>query len=435
MDVECASAIGDYVIRLSKLEELGLFDFIRNESGIIGHHIFVDQKTLNQFMEMPSCVWKRVREVLILLFRKQDVDGNDFVTGDSDESLVICDLARRIQSENDLLSEVLVPIKDCILHLPVKIGDYTDFYSSREHATNVGTMFRGKENALQPNWLHLPVGYHGRASSVFVSGTDIVRPCGQILSNDQKPELRECELLDFELEMGCFIGGMNPPGRPISMNEADDRIFGFCLMNDWSARDIQKWEYVPLGPFGAKNFATTISPWIITKEALEPFICETSAKVQENPEPLPYLKDPNYSSYDVQLHIEIMDSEMDVPVVISKSNYRNMYWNARQQVVHHSITGCNMIAGDLLGSGTISGSTDDSLGSMLELSWKGTRQVHLRGTKKLRKFLQNGDTVIMRGWAKNTANDRVGFGSCEGRILPANTELKPGPARGSWIKK
>ena len=473
-ECECASAIGTYVIRLTELERLQLFEHIHDDDNdvcldVVGSNnvssnnrdnrkLFVHQRTLNQFMGKSSRVWKEVREVLILLFRNTcsdttkdltcaTIDRKDYSSSEFVDAFIeapslyeerILALAKKLQTcEETLFSRILIPIEDCILHLPAKIGDYTDFYSSREHATNVGIMFRGKENALQPNWLHLPVGYHGRASSVFVTGTDIVRPCGQILGKDNAlPEFKECQLLDFELEVGCFIGGPpNTPGTPVSMNEVNDRIFGFCLMNDWSARDIQKWEYVPLGPFGAKNFATTISPWIVTKEALEPYICATSACVQDNPEPLPYLKDPNYSSYDIKLTVEIQGAGMDVPVIISRSNYRNMYWNARQQLVHHSITGCNMIAGDLLGSGTISGSTDDSLGSMLELSWNGSREVKLGESGKVRKFLLDGDTVIIRGWAENDHTDRVGFGSCTGKIFPSNSKLEPGAAVGSWKVK
>lgn len=239
----------------------------------------------------------------------------------------------------------------------MNIGDYTDFYASREHATNVGTIFRGKDNALQPNWLHLPVGYHGRASSVVNSGKPVRRPCGQ-LAADAKDLTKgsvygPCRLLDYELEMGVFVGSGNELGEPIDVKEADDHIFGYVLMNDWSARDIQKFEYVPLGPFGAKNFQTSISPWIVTVDALEPFAAPTSAGTQD-PEPLPYLRDPKYGSYDIRLEVQIANDAF-APHTVARSNFRNMYWNSRQMLAHHTVTGCNMRPGDLFGSGTISG--------------------------------------------------------------------------------
>ena len=344
-----------------------------------------------------------------------------------------------IRDNPALRGAVLTPLTDCTMHLPAAIGDYTDFYSSREHATNVGIMFRGKENALQPNWLHLPVGYHGRASSVFLSGTDIVRPSGQLQKDGTYPRQGSvygpCKLLDFELEVAFFVGGPpHPPGQAISMTKAQKRIFGYCLMNDWSARDIQKWEYVPLGPFGSKNFATTISPWIVSPLALEPFKCLTSAKEQSDPEPLEYLRDPDYSLYDIQLTVDI-HTQRGTRATVTKSNFANLYWTPRQQLVHHSVTGCQMIPGDLLGSGTISGSTDDSLGSMLELSWKGEREITLGGDKReTRKFLQDGDTVIISGAGVKNGVGRVGFGMCTGKILEHGSKLVPGPGRGSWVK-
>ena len=324
-------------------------------------------------------------------------------------------------------------------------GDYTDFYSSREHATNVGTMFRPNGAPLMPNWLHLPVGYHGRASSVYLSGTDVVRPRGQ-LQKDRADPLQgsvygPCRLLDFELEMAFFVGGPPlAPGQTLSMAEAEDHIFGLVLMNDWSARDIQKWEYQPLGPFGAKNFATSISPWIVTLDALEPYRCPTSAGEQTDPVPLEYIRDPNYGSYDIALEVAIAnEAEMGVgaaPGTVCKSNFANLYWNVKQQLVHHAVTGCNMQPGDLLGSGTISGTTQDSFGSMLELCWKGTREVPLQGASNsetgepvVRKFLKDGDKVVMTGACGGKAGvGRVGFGTVEGAILPANTNDPKDPA-------
>lgn len=316
--------------------------------------------------------------------------------------------------------------------LPATIGDYTDFYSSREHATNVGTMFRGKANALQPNWLHLPVGYHGRSSTVFPTGTAVRRPCGQLQKDATDPSkgstFGACRLLDFELEMAFFVGGApNPPGSRLSMSSAQERIFGFVLMNDWSARDIQKWEYVPLGPFTAKNFATTISPWVVTSMALEEFECDTSAGVQDNPVPLDYLHDPSYKSYNVSLSVKIQGEGMDEPEIVCKSNFANLYWNARQQLIHHAVTGCVMKAGDLLASGTISGKDQTAFGSMLELSWKGSREVTLGETGEVRKFLKDGDTVVMEGFACGEEGGRVGFGPCSGKILPALIEVPAPP--------
>jgi len=306
------------------------------------------------------------------------------------------------------------------MNLPASIQDYTDFYSSREHATNVGTMFRDPANALNPNWTRLPVGYHGRSSSIFVSGHEVTRPCGQLQINptdaSEGSNYGPSRLLDFELEVAFFVGGKpNPHGERLTMERSSERIFGFVLMNDWSARDIQKFEYVPLGPFGSKNFATTISPWIITTMALEKYKCATSYEIQE-PIPLEYLQDKDYSSYDIELEIAIMGENMKEPVKVSKSNLRNLYWNAKQQLTHHSVTGCIMNPGDLLASGTISGSSAESLGSMLELSWKGTREVKLGS--EVRKFLKDGDTVIMTGFAQKEGLGRVGFGCCSGKVSP-----------------
>jgi fumarylacetoacetase len=303
--------------------------------------------------------------------------------------------------------------------LPARIGDYTDFYSSREHATNVGTMFRGKENALMPNWLHLPVGYHGRASSIVVSGTDLHRPHGQSKADDAAaPSFGPSKMIDFELEMGYFVGPGNELGRRIPAGEALEHIFGLVLVNDWSARDIQKWEYVPLGPFLAKNFGTSISPWVVTLDALEPF--RTAGPDQADPPPLPYLRTAGPGAYDVKLEASLQTPVMTEPAVICRSNFRHMYWTIAQQVAHHTVNGCNLRPGDLLASGTLSGPTPDSLGSMLELAWRGERPLVLPNGEK-RASLQDGDRLTITGWC-DAADHRIGFGEVTARILPAVDE-------------
>jgi fumarylacetoacetase len=290
-------------------------------------------------------------------------------------------------------------------------------------------MFRGVDNALQPNWLHIPIGYHGRASSVVVSGTPVIRPRGQKQKDRadplQGPVFGDCALMDYELEIGAFVGGPTPPlGVPIDIKDAHEHIFGYVILNDWSARDIQPWEYVPLGPFTAKNFASTISPWIVTPEALAPFRCPTSAGVQDNPVPLEYLRDPDYSSYNLELFVDLK-TESGSLTTIAETNFKHMYWNSRQQLTHHSITGCNMNPGDLIGSGTISGTIGNSegksknYGSLLEQSWKGTQSIEL-SCGDSRKFIQDGDTIIMRGHCQGDGF-RIGFGECAGKLLPAGT--------------
>jgi len=399
----CATAIGDTVVDLSILAESGMLDDIPNFSP----RCFT-QSTLNEFFTYPRPIWVAVRNTLIDLFSETNTSSD------------------RLRINKALQAAALHDMKDVTMHLPADIGDYTDFYASREHATNVGTMFRGKDNALQPNWLHLPVGYHGRSSTIFVSGTTVRRPCGQLQKDRQDPKqgsiFGPCAKLDFELEMAFFVAGPpNRAGERLSVRQAYERIFGFCLMNDWSARDIQTWEYVPLGPFTAKNFATSISPWIVTTMALEDFVTPTSAKEQIEPIPLEYLQDPNYSSFNIALSVEIQSQDMEKPTTVSESNFSNLYWNATQQLVHHSVTGCIMRPGDLLGSGTISGCAEASFGSMLELSWNGTKEVSLGSSGEVRTFLHDGDTVIMKGWCQKGGHGRVGFGTCSGTILPALT--------------
>jgi fumarylacetoacetase len=401
----CATILGDTVIDLSVLEEAGLFQDIDQ----LDANTF-NQPTLNAFIEHPAQVWNSVRQRLFDLFRDDNM-GDSFV-----------------RYHPNLRKAAFYPVNDngIKLHLPIQVQDYTDFYSSREHATNVGTMFRGPDNALQPNWLHLPVGYHGRSSTVFITGTQIHRPMGQLQKdpNDEKQGSIHgpCRLMDFELEVAAVVGGpSNVAGHTLTMQQAKTRIFGYLLMNDWSARDIQKWEYVPLGPFTSKNFATTVSPWIVSTTALEPFTSPTSAGNQVDPTPLPYLIDPEYASYGIDLTVGIQGENQTAPATVCRSNFTNLYWNAAQQLVHHSVTGCVMQAGDLLGSGTISGSSPDAFGSMLELSWKGTKEVVVGD--EVRKFLKDGDTVVMKGFCDKTGHGRVGFGECTGKVLPALTAV------------
>jgi fumarylacetoacetase len=322
-----------------------------------------------------------------------------------------------LRDNKELRSRAFVAQRDVQMLLPAQIGDYTDFYSSREHATNVGVMFRGKENALMPNWLHLPVGYHGRASSIVISGTDLHRPMGQTKADDAAaPTFGPSKVVDFELEMGFFIGPGNKLGQSIPTSSAMDHIFGMVLVNDWSARDIQKWEYVPLGPFLAKNFGTSISPWIVTMDALEPF---RRNGPEQDPPPLPYLQTPQPSAYDINLEVTLQAKDAQRPTRISASNFRNLYWSMAQQLAHHTINGCNLQPGDLLASGTISGPTPDSYGSMLELAWKGTKPIDI-GNGQTRTSIADHDRITMSGWCQGEGY-RVGFGEVTGRILPART--------------
>jgi fumarylacetoacetase len=319
-----------------------------------------------------------------------------------------------IKLDKELRRKILVKQSDATLHLPVTIGDYTDFYSSIEHATNVGKMFRDPENALLPNWKHIPVGYHGRSSSVVVSGVDFHRPKGQMKANDADvPSYGPCRLMDFELEMGFITFDGKPMGQSIKTSEADDHIFGMCLFNDWSARDIQKWEYVPLGPFLGKNFASHVSPWIVTLDALEPF---RVAGPKQDVKVLPYLEFEGEKNIDIDLEVFIQPPNQD-PVSVSKSNYKYMYWNMNQQLAHHSVNGCNIRCGDLLASGTISGKEPGSYGSMLEISWQGTKPVAMPdGTE--RKFINDNDTVIMTGSASKDGIT-IGFGDVTAKVLPS----------------
>ncbi len=382
-------AIGDFVLDLSVLEARGLLD-----GALARGRALFQQGSLNAFMALGPAAWSRVRSTISRLLRHDEPTLRD---------------------NGSLRAQALVPMAEVDMLLPVEIGDYTDFYSSREHASNVGTMLRGADNALMPNWLHLPVAYHGRASSVVISGTEIRRPRGQTKpGNATSPGFGPSRSLDFELEMGVLIGPGNELGRPIPIEQVPEHLFGMVLVNDWSARDIQAWEYQPLGPFLAKNFATSMSPWVVTLEALEPF--RTAGPVQDPP-PLPYLQSPGNWALDIQLEVYLQGEHMDRPHRICASNFKYLYWNICQQVAHHTINGCNLQTGDLLASGTVSGPTPDSYGSLLELSWRGSKPLAFPNGET-RTFLQDGDRVTMAGWCQGQGY-RVGFGEVTGKILPA----------------
>jgi fumarylacetoacetase len=381
-----ASRIGNFAIDLKSLFVLG---YLNNLPFTLNDF---DNDKLNDLMKQGKSGTRRLRERLSELFR----DGQLELKGNQHH-----------------VDQVLVPIGQVEMMMPVTIGDYTDFYSSREHATNVGTMFRDPDNALLPNWLWIPVGYHGRSSSIILSGEAINRPKGQIKpSEDEDPIYSPCRLLDFELEMGFITYDGKALGQSISTEEAEDYIFGMVLFNDWSARDIQKWEYIPLGPFLAKNFASSISAWIVTMDALEEYKIEGP---EQNPEVLDYLKYEGNKSYDIKLEVLIQPENGDENS-ICKSNFKYMYWNMSQQLAHHTANGCNVRAGDLMGSGTISGPTPDSYGSMLELSWKGTKPIPMSDGSE-RKFIADMDTVIMRGHCEKNGV-RIGFGEVATKVLP-----------------
>lgn len=381
--------IGDFVLDLRVIEHRGLF------RSVFGDEHVLCKWSLNKFMSRGRPAWRAVRRILTDLL------------GDGPSPL---------RDDAALRAEALIPIEKATMRLPAEIGDYTDFYSSKEHATNVGIMMRGKDNALQPNWLWLPVGYHGRASSIIPSGSDVRRPRGQTRADEAPaPSFGPSRLVDFELETGFFVGPGNDLGSPVPVGDAEEHIFGMVLVNDWSARDVQKWEYVPLGPFLAKNFATTISPWVVTLDALEPFRCAGPA---QDPAPLDYLRPPSpRGTFDVQLEVAIQTATMTAPHVICRSNFKHLYWSMAQQLAHHTVTGCNLRPGDLLASGTISGPTPGAAGSLLELTWRGERPLALPGGEQ-RKFIADGDRITLRGWAQGEGY-RVGFGECSGRIVPA----------------
>jgi len=386
------TAIGDYVLDLSILDEAGLL----NGTGAEGKNIF-SATSLNPFMELGRPVWKRVREKLQYLLDQETADLRD---------------------NEELRMKAFYPQSEVQMLLPVQIGDYTDFYASKEHATNVGTMFRGKDNALMPNWKHVPIGYHGRASSIVLSGTDVRRPLGQTKpAHAEAPVFGPTAQLDFELEMGWFIGPGNQLGQPISVDKAEDHVFGMVLVNDWSARDIQSWEYQPLGPFLAKNFATSISPWVVPFEALEPF---RQAGPAQDPEPLAYLKQTKNGAFNINLEVYLKPETDSEETQITKTNFNYMYWSVAQQVAHHTITGCNIRPGDMHASGTISGPERSERGSMLELTWRGAEPLELKNGAK-RTWIEDGDELIIRGYCQGDGY-RIGFGEVRGTVLPALSE-------------
>ncbi|XDV18646.1 hypothetical protein PO909_024294 [Leuciscus waleckii] len=381
-------AIGDQILDLSVIKDLF------NGPALGPHQDVFEQPTLNAFMALGYDAWREARKCLQMLLAANESTLRDDVS---------------------LRSRAFVHQSSAVMHIPAEIGDYTDFYSSKDHATNVGIMFRGKENALMPNWLRLPVGYHGRASSVVVSGTPIRRPQGQMRPDAAQPPIfGPSKQLDIELEMAFFVGKGNNLGEPIPVEKAHEHIFGMVLMNDWSARDIQAWEYVPLGPFLGKNFGTTISPWVVPMEALMPFV---EPNPVQDPVPLPYLCHDDPYMFNINLFVTVKGEEMKEAATICKSNFKYMYWSMKQQLAHHTVNGCNVRAGDLLASGTISGPDPESFGSMLELSWRGSKTIDL-GNGETRTFLKDGDEVTLSGYCEGSGY-RVGFGLCEGKILPA----------------
>ena len=379
------TALGDYVVDLSVMNFLALFDDLEIDNSIFKN------RYLNDLMALGKQKTRDLRNRLAEIF-----DENN------DEA-------------KEIAWHFLHPKEKCEMLLPIKVGDYTDFYSSIEHATNVGIMFRGKENALMPNWKHIPIGYHGRASSIVVSGTPIIRPKGQKApaEGQTQPGFGPTNLLDCELEMGFVIGKSTQLGQTVSTAEAEDYMFGLILFNDWSARDIQGWEYQPLGPFLGKNFGSTVSPWVITMDALEPFRVESPV---QDPPVLPYLQYEGKRNYDIHLQIQIQPEGGEAHTV-SNSNFKYMYWNMVQQLAHHTINGCNINVGDMYASGTISGQSPDSYGSLLELTWRGSKPIQMPdGTE--RKFLLDGDTLKLKGWCEKDGV-RIGFGDCDGKVVPA----------------
>jgi fumarylacetoacetase len=385
--ITIGTRIGNCAIDMGALQQFGYFEGIE-----LTDDMFM-QDTLNDFISDGKKTWRLVRNRLAELF-----DENNPKLRDN-------------KSHREI---IIFKVEDIEMLLPVQIGDYTDFYSSKEHATNVGKMFRDPENALLPNWLHIPVGYHGRSSTIVPSGIPVHRPYGQTLPNGEStPVFGPSRLVDFELETAFITTDANLMGEPIPVEEAEDHIFGMVLFNDWSARDIQKWEYVPLGPFLAKNFASSISPWIVTMDALKPFRVKGPEQV---PTPLPYLQQKGEKAFDINLEVAIKPEKSE-ETIVSRSNFKYMYWSMAQQLAHHTINGCRVNSGDMMGSGTISGPTEDSFGSMLELTWGGQKPIQMKDGSE-RKFINDNDTVIIRGFCQND-KVRVGFGEVSSKLLPA----------------
>lgn len=376
------------MLDLSAVASAGLFD-----GPLLNNSQCFFQPSLNMFVEMGRPAWKEARSTIQKLLSADEPTLRD---------------------NTSLREKSLLPMSEVQMLLPTVIGDYTDFFSSMHHAKNCGTIFRGPENPIPQNWFHLPIAYHGRASSVVISGTDIIRPRGQGHPRGNSPYFGPTQKLDFELEMAAIVGPGNELGKPVDVNRAADHIFGLVLMNDWSARDIQAWEYVPLGPFLGKSFGTTLSPWIVTLDALEPFACDAP---KQDPDPLPYLVENNHINYNIPLEVWIKPAGQQQPSLVTKSNFNHLYWTITQQLAHHTINGCNLRPGDLLGTGTISGADPESYGCLLELTWNAQKPLMLTSGSE-RKFLEDGDEVILTACCKG--NDyNVGFGTCSGKIQPA----------------
>jgi len=385
--ITIGTRIGDYAIDLGAMHQLGYFKGID-----LTDDIFL-QDSLNDFIADGRKTWRLVRNRISDIF---------LVTSPG------------LRDDMEHRKKVLFTMEEVEMQLPVDVGDYTDFYASKEHATNVGSLFRDPENALLPNWLRIPIGYHGRSSSIIPSGTPVRRPNGQTKPGDDGvPGFGPTKLLDIELEMAFITTAANKLGQPVKIDEAEDYIFGLVLFNDWSARDIQAWEYVPLGPFLGKSFASTISPWIVTLDAIEGFRVDGPA---QDPAPLPYLKQSGPKNFNIHLQA-IIKPEGGEENVVANSNFKYMYWSMAQQLAHHTVNGCNVRSGDMMGSGTISGPTKDSYGSMLELTWRGQNPIKLSDGSE-RKFINDNDTVILRGYCQNDSV-RIGFGDCSGKVLPA----------------
>jgi fumarylacetoacetase len=382
-------AIGEYILDLSVLESAGFF------AEIFGSPSYIFTKpNLNTFLSRGRGDWFAIRMIIINLLRIDEP---------------------ALRDDEDLRAQAFIRQSDARLLLPVEIANYTDFYSSLEHATNVGSIFRNKENALLPNWRHIPIAYHGRASSIVLSGTPITRPFGQVTDNkSEHPKLLPTQFLDFELEMGFIIGPGTELGSQVSISQARDHIFGVVLVNDWSARDIQRWEYQPLGPFQGKSFATSISPWVVTLDALEPFICSSTT---QEPQPLPYLHRQQDFTFDINLQVHLQTARMTESDVIVQTNTKHLYWDILQQVTHHTVNGCNLQTGDLMATGTISGPTKNSYGSMLELAWNKTQPLQL-SSGETRVALEDGDRIIFKGFNESDGR-RLGFGELTGTILAA----------------
>ncbi|WP_291726243.1 fumarylacetoacetase [Bernardetia sp.] len=382
-DARVGVRIGDFVLDLAGLSDAELLKDLDFD-----HSVFYES-VLNPFIELGQQNWRATREKTSQLLQK----GSPL---------------------EDKKDEFLFPVADVTMHLPVRVGDYTDFYSSIEHATNLGKLFRPNGEPLMPNWKHIPVGYHGRASSIVVSGTEIHRPKGQILPKDaDKPIFSPCKTLDFELEMAFIVGKSTNLGESVSIKEAENHIFGMVVFNDWSARDIQKWEYVPLGPFLGKSFASSISPWVVTLDALEPFRVESP---KQEPEVLDYLKYEGKHNFDINLEVDFIPQNGEA-TTISRSSFKYLYWNMAQQLTHHTVNGCNINVGDMCASGTISGKDENSYGSLIEITQGGQKNINLKGGE-IRKFIQDNDTIVMRGFCQNE-NVRIGFGEVSGKVLPA----------------